>query len=175
MGVEFDSGRRFVALDRAPTPCSVAASLFMVCNKMHAFDVSRMMLLLVLANATLPRIESRHVTQSSAIELACEAPSRYIMPRSVTDLACILAGCRCCLLHFLRMLMLRVLGRLPATSLHLQARNTAPADDRCASAAANCFRRACQGTTGVDEAVRQARIVFGPCERETRHNSLAKV
>lgn len=160
MGVEFDSGRRSVALDRAPTPCSVVASLFMVCNKMHAFDVSRMMLLLVLANATLLRIESRHVTQSSAIELACEAPSRHIVDE-VRHRPC-MHSCRLQMLHFLRMLMLRVLGRLPATSLHLQACNTAPADDRSASAAANCFRRACQGTTGVDEAVRQARIVFGP-------------
>ena len=133
MGVEFDSGRRSVALDRAPTPCSVVASLFMVCNKMHAFDVSRMMLLLVLANATLPRIESRHVTQSSAIELACEAPSRHIVDE-VRHRPC-MHSCTLQMLHFLRMFMLRVLGRLPATSLRLQARNIAPADDRCARAA----------------------------------------
>ena len=80
----------------------------MMCNKCMRFDVSRMMFLLVLTNASFSRNESRHASYSIAFELACAMPLRRLVAE-VHHEPC-MHSCMLQMLHFLRMLMLRLLG-----------------------------------------------------------------
>ena len=63
---------------------------------------------MVLTNATFSRSENRHVSYSIASELACATSSRRLVAE-VHHEPC-MHSCTPQMLHFLRMLMLRLLG-----------------------------------------------------------------